>query len=148
MRTRIITSLILAFFTLVSLNAQVIQQFHESYEINEVTDIKVDIEGEVEYVKWKGRALMVESYIRLENGSSAIMRHFLKKGRYNIISDESETRLVVESEFKNRQAIVTPNGTCDEIVQIKVFYPDIFKHDGSGNFHRVLTEDEMGYDED
>lgn len=122
----IIPFFLFVFFSL-SLQAQIKHTFHNTYELEEIETIELEVVGEIEFVKWKGTSLMTETIIELGNATKGILRHLLNKQRYDLTDASEGTMLRIESVTKERKAVITRSGTCDEHVGVIIYVPKDFE---------------------
>ena len=125
------TKIIIPFFLFIcislTLQAQIKHTFHNTYELEEIETIELEVIGDVEFVKWKGTSLMTETIIELGNATKGILRHLLNKQRYDLADASEGTMLRIESVTKERKAVITRSGTCDEHVGIIIYVPKDFE---------------------
>ncbi len=118
--------------------AQIRHTFHETYNLKEIQSVSLDLEGDVKYLSWKGTSLMIEVTIQLENANKGTLNYLVKeKKRYDLKSNSTNATLSVESLHKDRKAVMTRDGTCDEYVGITVYYPDEFEVEGENTLKRT-----------
>ncbi len=121
---RIIPALLLLICISTSLQAQLRETFHNVYMLDEIETVEIDVTGDVQFLKWDGKTLMVETIVELGNANKGMMRYLIqKKKRYDLKSQSSNKTLTVESTMKERQALITQNGSCDEYVGVIFYVP-------------------------
>ncbi len=118
---------ILALCFALNLSGQIRHTFHNTYELEEIESIQLDVVGEVKFIKWKGTSLMTETIIELGNATKGILRHLLNKQRYELTDNSDGTTLTIESVTKERKAVITQHGSCDEYVGITIYVPKDFE---------------------
>lgn len=132
----IIPSFLFLFIAL-SLQGQIRHTFHNTYELEEIETIELEVVGNVEFIKWKGTSLMAETVIELGNATKGILRHLLNKQRYELADNSDGTTLHIESVMKERKAVITQQGSCDEQVDVIIYVPKNFEVRGNNLIVRV-----------
>ncbi len=124
------TSFFLFAFLLTSLfaSAQLEKTLHQTFEIGETSNIRVDLAGEVECVMWAGNTLMTETQVQLYDGSKAILTHLVEVAkRYEISVDSTAGVFKLVSVDKVREKIHAKKGSCTESVKVKVYIPETYE---------------------
>ena len=122
----LLTALSILFFTQLS-QAQIEKVVHQTFDLGDNKSISLGIVGEVQVVPWAGNTIMTETRIEIYDASPSIFNHFLEvERRYEIEADTTGNQFKLYSFDQERKAIKTKNGTCPEIVEIKVYVPEEF----------------------
>jgi len=122
------TLFLFTFLFSVSATAQLEKVMHQTFEVNDLESIQLDLTGEYTIEKWAGNTVMTETKVELYEASPAILNHFIEKAkRYEITADTLNTGLVLSSLDKERKPIRTKFAECPEIVNLRVFVPDNFE---------------------
>ena len=122
-----------------SANAQLSKVLHQTFEIDEVSTISLNLVGEYEIEKWAGNSILTETSIELYDAKPGIFEHFIKEGRYEIVSDINEGSAALSSKDSERKTIKTKRGDCYEFIKLKIFVPDDFNIDDPKHLIRVET---------
>ncbi len=132
-------------FAAFTAQGQVTKTFHETYSLEDISSVELDVAGEVTLLRWHGTTLMAETNIRLENATTSILRHLsTKKKRYDLQSEVAGEQLIVSSVDKERKTIMTQSGTCDEYVNITIYVPEEFKIESKTRLVRVEESSTTG----
>ena len=126
-RIQFIIPFVLFISVSLSLQAQIKHTFHNTYELEEIETIELEVVGEVEFVKWKGTSFMAETVIELGNATKGILRHLMNKQRYDLTDASEGTMLRIESVTKERKTVITQIGTCEEHVGVIIYVPKDFE---------------------
>ena len=110
-------------------NAQLSKVLHQTFEIDDVDTVSLNLVGEYEIEKWAGNAILTETTIELYDAKPGIFKYFIKEGRYEIIADVNETSVVLHAKDSERKSIRTKIGECYEFIKLKIFVPDDFNAD-------------------
>lgn len=116
--------LVLAFSA--SAFGQMERTFYQSFEIDSVQSIALNLTGEFELSAWAGNTVLTETNIKLWEGSPAILDFFIKQGRYEIKMDKTEIDAAFKHTQSDRKPIKTQKNECTELVTLKVFVPDTY----------------------
>ena len=105
---------------------QIKKILHQSFEIEDFDNVKLDIVGEYEIVEWAGNSILVETNLELYSASRGIYNFFKDKGRYDVKADSAVNQINLVSVDKERKPIETKEGECFEIVRVRVLVPEDF----------------------
>lgn len=134
---------LLALFSISSVNAQLEKILHQSFELNEINNINLDLNGEIEIEKWAGNSILTETTIQVYDATPGIFKHFIENGRYAIEANtEIEGSIAIGSKDKERRAIRTKKGECYEFVKIRLFVPDDFEVVDEKSLQRTMPATE------
>lgn len=120
-------------------SAQFRRVLHKTFELKKAPEINLDLTGdEVVIENWSGDVVMTETTVRIETGSNSMLNHFTEQGRYEILSTnpDSTVIMVITSKVKDREEIKIRKwieGEMTEVsiaesVHIKVFIPEEYEH--------------------
>ena len=108
-------------------NAQLQKILHQSFDVEEITAISLDLHGEYEIEKWAGNTILTETHIQLYDASPSILRFFVENGRYEIEGTASnETNFAMVSKDKVRKSLKTKHGECYEFIKVRILVPEDF----------------------
>lgn len=124
---------------------QLQKTLHQSFVLpDSATTLRINLPAgdEVEIVKWAGNSIMTESQVQLYQSNKGLFEHFIEKGRYNYILQESGTDLTMVGEDNKRLAIKTVNQEfpSTEIIEVRVFIPDAFEEVEPGFWQREIEQ--------
>ncbi len=130
-------TVIVILFALLSasyVHAQLEKVLHQSFELNGVNNINLELYGEYEIEKWAGNSILTETSIQIYDATPGIFKHFIEKdNRYGIEADLSDENIQLKSTDGERVAIRRKNKggegykECYEFVKLRIFVPDDFK---------------------
>lgn len=130
----------LFFFSLQNLFAQLEKTVHQTFNITDDQNIMVQMNTPFELTAWPGDAVLVETNIKLENATNAILNYVVESGRYEILLQDQGNGANFNLKEKNtkRAQLTTKNGVVNETVAVKIFVPDFF--DISNKAHLVRKD--------
>ncbi len=109
----ILVALFLSGSLISTLNAQktVEKTLVKSFNLqgNDVVDL--ELTGDIEVKEWSSPSIRVEMLISMDNGNETMLKSLIKAGRYNLVSNETETAFKVtmpglEREIKVKGALL------------------------------------------
>ncbi len=124
-----------------SLWGQAQKTFHDTFQLDSVKTIQLDMYGETKVQAWPGNNIMIETRIKLYDASDVILGHFIDAGRYKVEAQEEGDVLRLVSLDKERKTIKTKRGECFEEVNTIVYMPESFKEVGANQYQRSTEED-------
>ncbi len=123
-----------------SLWSQSQKSFHDTFQLDSVKTIHLDLYGEPEVQAWPGNNIMIETKIKLYDASDVVLNHFVEAGRYKVEALEEGDQLKLSSLDKERKSIKTTRGECFEEVNTIVYMPNNFKEVGTYQYQRSSEE--------
>jgi hypothetical protein len=108
------------------ISAQVIRRFHQNFEVDSLSSIQIEVEGDVTINTWAGNTVLVEIYITSQNGSAAVLNLLQKEGRYDLEMLNSSLDGTVVQKMKHRQNIKVKGIDMDETIKYTISVPDNF----------------------
>lgn len=112
----------------IALHGQLQQIIHQSFAVDEMNQISLDIFGEYSVEVWPGSEVLTETTVKLTNASNSILKYLIESKRYAIQLDTLEERSVsLVSVDKKRLNIKTSKGISKEEINIRIFVPDFFE---------------------
>ena len=107
--------------------AQLEKTLHQTFEVKDVKNIRVNLPSEYEVLAWPGDVILVETNVKLEQANAAIMNYVFENGRYQILFEgQKEGNFQMSYKNPNPQRLKTKFGLCDELVNIRIFVPESF----------------------
>lgn len=109
--------------------AQMVRTLYQMFEVDSVKTIQLEISDIYEINTWAGNSVLIETTIKLGNGSPEILDFLIKKGRYDVAIDTSmkeSVRLYTKMPDRDKNKLKTPAGEVTEIPEAKIFVPDSF----------------------
>lgn len=100
---------------------------YQSYEIDSVRRVNLDLPEDFGLYAWAGNTVLVETHIQLFEASPALLDFFIKQKRYQIDMVRGTEEASLAPVQPDRKPIKTARGECTEIVTVKVFVPDTFE---------------------
>ena len=107
--------------------AQMERTVYQSFEIDSVQTITLDIVGDYEINVWAGNSILTETNIQIWKASPQLLDYFIEEGRYEIVAVTTPSSATLSSKHPTRKPIKTKTDECTEIVTLKIFVPDNFK---------------------
>lgn len=108
--------------------AQPKQIIHQSFAVDEMNNVQLDLNSEYEIEMWPGSEILVETKIELTNATNSIMRYLIENKRYAIGLDTvGERSVTLMSIDKEKREIETSKGKLKEEIIIRIFMPDFFE---------------------
>ena len=108
--------------------AQPKQIIHQSFAVDEMNNVQLDLNSEYEIEMWPGSEILVETKIELTNATNSIMRYLIENKRYAIGLDKvGERSVTLMSIDKEKREIETSKGKLKEEIIIRIFMPDFFE---------------------
>ena len=124
-------------FPAVLLQAQLQQIIHQSFALDEMNEVNLDLYGEYEIEVWPGSEILTETKIMLTNAKNSILKYLIENKRYAVKLDTIDERIVtLLSSDQERRAVKTSKGTCVEEISIRIFMPDFFEKKTEKNWVR------------
>lgn len=124
--------LLLGTFLLVSLPAwsQWREILHQTFEVDSIQDVQLDIFGDYEVEPWAGNTILTETKVFLNCGNKNILTFLIEQGRYDLEGKPNGANLLVVSKDKVRNPMRTNDKDCQETVRLRIFIPDDFTKTG------------------
>ncbi|MAT53451.1 MAG: hypothetical protein CMN32_03145 [Saprospirales bacterium] len=136
----ILTTTFVVFLFCVSAYAQVEKTIHQTFELDDVTTVKLEIPGEYEIIPWASSSILTETHIKLFNASPAILKHFVEKEkRYSFVLEMSEGTATLKAEDLEREPIKIRDVTLTEVVVQKIYLPENFVASNADNQENLLV---------
>jgi len=133
--------LLLLLFTLNIAQAQYEKILHQTFLLEEVDLVALNIAGDVAIEKWAGNTILTETNVKIFDSSRGIINYFIKAGRYDIEQEEFGTKGIrLTSKDNIRRPIKTQTGECREEITVRVFVPEDFEDTGDGRLKRKINE--------
>ncbi|MEL6866479.1 MAG: hypothetical protein AAFP19_18785 [Bacteroidota bacterium] len=107
--------------------AQLEKVLHQTFEVEGISNISLDIAGELEIVKWAGNTILAETNVQLYDASPSVMRFVLDKGRYDILANDKADDFKIFSKNGERATINTKQGQVYEMIKVRIFVPEDFE---------------------
>ncbi len=112
--------------TSANVSAQAIKRFHQTFSVDSLQKIEIQVEGDVSVNTWAGNTLLVEIYVNSQNGSNAVLNLLQKEGRYDLELQNTFGDGVVVTKMKHRQHIKVKGIDMDETIKYTITVPDRF----------------------
>lgn len=111
----------------VSLFAQLEKTIHQTFNVTDAKNIMIDLPVEYELKTWPGDVVLVETNIKLEQATSAVMNFVVENGRYQVtLDDKNGGNFSLTYKKKSREKLKTKAGECIETVTTRIFIPEFF----------------------
>lgn len=125
-------------------NAQLTKVLHQTFEIDSVDKVTLNLVGEYELEKWAGNNILTETKIEIYNTTPGTFKFLIKeKGRYDIVAEINGITGSLFSYDSERRAIKNKETgkECYEIIKVKIFVPDDFNIDDPVNLIRMTASE-------
>jgi hypothetical protein len=118
--------LLLAFS--IAATAQMERTVYQSFEIDSMETLDLDLVGDYELVVWAGNSVLTETNVQIHHASPSILDYLIGNGRYEILGDFQPKSAKFSTKNKERKPIKNSSRTeCLEVITLKVFVPDTFE---------------------
>lgn len=118
--------------------AQHTRVIHQSFEIDSLEMLQLELVGEYEISFWEGNTILTETKIELSDASPNILKYFVKMGRYDIEMKSQPLSANIKHLDYHRKPIYTQEGQAWENVKLVVYIPDVFSSEDNKTFKRML----------
>jgi hypothetical protein len=125
-------------------DAQLSKVIHQTFEIDSVDKITVNLVGEFELEKWAGNEILTETKIEIYDATAGIFKYFIEeKGRYDIVAEIDGMSASLFSNDSERRTIKNKetDKECYEFIKVRIFVPDDFNIDDPVNLVRMTTSE-------
>ncbi len=125
-------------------NAQLTKVLHQTFEIDSVDKITLNLVGEYELEKWAGNNILTETKIEIYDAKPGVFKYLIEeKGRYEIVAEINIDNMTAtlfsndskRSVIKNRET----GKECYEFIKVKIFVPEDFNIDDPVNLVRMTS---------
>ncbi len=141
---RIFSFFFFSLFVFQIANAQLSKVIHQTFEIDSIDNLTINLVGEYELVKWAGNTILTETKVEIYNTTVGIFKFFIEeKKRYEIVADLNGANGTLFS-FDSKRPTIKNNKTGEEsyeMIKVKIFVPDDFNLEDPVNLVR-MTEPE------
>ncbi len=117
---------VLLFFSLflgVQSHGQYRKVVHQTFETDSVDQIVIQLVGDLVIESWPGNIIMTETTVNIFDASSGLVKHMMKAGRYESISERPNESMIltITSKDQDRRDIKVRRKVGGELVERKVF---------------------------
>jgi hypothetical protein len=135
MKNLIITCFLLLAFT-PFVNAQMERTVYQSFEIDSMDTVDLDLLGDYDLVVWAGNSVLTETNVQISHATPSILDYLIENGRYEILGEIKQPNAKFTTKLKDRKPIKNAARTeCIEVITLKVFVPDTFEWDQTDRKH-------------
>jgi hypothetical protein len=108
--------------------AQLEKTIHQTFNVTDARNIAINLPIEYEVKTWPGDAVLVETNIKLEQATSAVMNFVVENGRYQVAFDnQNNGNFAMTYKNPSRAKLKTKSGECVETITTRIFVPDFFE---------------------
>jgi len=95
--SNILSVLIFSLSLITGLNAQktVEKTLVKSFNLQGYDVVDLKLTGDIEVKEWSSPSIRVEMLVTIENGNETMLKSLIKAGRYNLVSNETDTAFKV-----------------------------------------------------
>lgn len=107
--------------------AQLEKTIHQTFDLNSITTVQLELYGEYTLVPWAGNSILVETKIQLYNSSASILKHFIEKDQRYLIEIDTAISGILKlfSHDMKRADLRTKTGAESiENVETRIFIPE------------------------
>ncbi len=122
--------------------AQLQKILHQSFELDEIDHIALDLYGEYDIETWAGNTILTETSVQLYGANPSLLKFLVKKGRYEIESKGDGGTMSLTSKDKNRTLMKYKGEDCFEFVKLKILIPEDFNIVSNKKLQRIQETDE------
>jgi len=136
MNYKILLSSILigVFFCSTNLMAQTATKVHQSFSLNNLKNITIDILYPYTIEKWDGNTVLLETSIDIDNAPPSLLKMFLNSERYKIFQQEKNNTIQYTLKSMPRKEVLTSKGPCTEKIHLHFYIPKNVIVRSLGNF--------------
>ena len=121
-------------------DAQLTKVLHQTFEIDSVDKVILNLVGEYELEKWAGNNILTETKIEIYDAKPGVFKYLVEeKKRYEIVAEIDNMTASLFSNDSKRAAIKN-NETgkeCYEFIKVKIFVPEDFNIEDPVNLVRM-----------
>ena len=137
----ILATTFVALLFCISAYAQVEETIHQTFELDDVKAVKLEIPGEYEIIPWASSSILTETHVKLYQASPAILKHFVEEAkRYSFKLELNEGTAILKAEDMEREPIKIRGITLTEVVIQKIYLPDNFVATASADQESLLVK--------
>lgn len=129
-------------FSFEAANAQLSKVLHQTFEVDSVNTIAINIVGEYELEKWAGNNILTETKVELYDTKAGVFKYLVEeKKRYDIVAEINNGTASLFSFQSKRDAIKNreTGNECYEVVKVKILVPDDFNIENPANLVRTTV---------
>jgi len=117
---------------------------HQTFEVDSIKEVSLDIFGDYEVELWAGNIILTETKVKIDCGNKNVLTFLIEEGRYDLEGKPESDNLLIVSKDKTRNPMRRNDQDCTESVQVRIFIPDDFQKNGN---HSWLNPDSKGGEE-
>ena len=121
-------------------HAQATRVMHETYLLDSVQAVTVQLYDAYQVQFWEGDKAMLKTSVRLYGAKDNILDHFIREGRYNVRDTVLAGQLQLVSTDQERATIRAAEGECFEQVELILYLPEAFEPAGEHAWRRKEGE--------
>ena len=108
--------------------AQMEKTLHQSFSLDSVDLVTLDLQEEVIVETWSGAGILTETKVELYYASRGLMKHFIEvQERYKIESDGGTGSMRLVNTVPVRKSVQYKGQQCEEFITTKVYMPEEFE---------------------
>lgn len=106
-------------------HSQIEQTIHQTFEMDEVSSLRIEIPGEYQIIPWASTSILTETHVQLFQTSPAILKHFVEKAkRYDLTLEYKEGTAILKAVDMKREPIKIRDVKLREVVVQKIYLPE------------------------
>ena len=103
---------------------------HQTFAVDTIFEVQLDVFGDYELEMWAGNTIMTETNVELDCGSKGILKFLIEQGRYELEGTGEGKNLLIVSKDKVRNPLRNNDKDCSESVSLRIFIPEKFQKTG------------------
>ena len=117
-----------------NLAAQTQTKVHQSFNLDGLKNITIDISYPYDVEIWDGNTVLLETSIDLDNAPPNLVKMFLETGRYKVLQQLNTNEVKFNLQPISRREVLTSKGTCVENISMTFYIPKDVTTQTLGNF--------------
>jgi hypothetical protein len=110
---------------------------HQTFDLNGITQLTIDLVGEVEVELWAGDNALAETKIQIWDAPPHVLKFFIEeKKRYEVLEVRNGEAMSLSANDPIRDPIRYKGNTCFETIRLRLLIPDSFQKVGEWEYRR------------
>lgn len=124
-------------------HAQWQKTVHQAFLLpDSLQTLTLDLPWSYTVSSWINNGVMVETSILLENASETVLQTALKEGRYTLRTDTLDNQMLrLRPAPEDFPPMISSKGKVREIIQLRIFIPEIFTQEQDNRWVRKKEEE-------
>lgn len=113
-------------FGIVQMHAQFSKTIHQTFDLDSVTELRLDLIDSFRLEPWNSSSLMVQTSTRMFGASQSLLDFVIKEGRYDVEVQRENGVLHVRHKNPKRVSFQFKNAEFREEIEVIIYYPTEF----------------------